>query len=576
MPLENYARILGDGAAALPDFAGTVFAGYQQAQLAQQQRQAAMAKQQQEMAMQADIEAALRNPTGAAFSGLMTRYPDLSKEFQAAWEVRDEAARNADLTSLGGVVSALNANRPELALETVKARVEADKAAGVENQAGEMLLDALEAGDSVRAKGLASYLIAAAAGPDKLDELTNGAAGTTVVSAGGSLVDKATGKELFRAGEAPKYLKAQNADGSETIIRAGGEAGGQVGGFDQFYNGFLAATEGGYAARDGKSGAPVNFGINQAANPDIDVAKLTQPEAAKLLKERYWDASGAEEIGDPALQAVHADTAVNMGVNAAKQMLIASKGDVGRYLGLREAKYRKLGGPDLPAWLSRNAKLREFVGGADGADVVFRSQGGVKAPAGYRATAEGNLEAIPGGPGDMSRKLKPVPVAGFKAIQENRNVLSKLDKALVEVAKYPAAFGPKAYLPDFALQRIDPKGVKARAAVADLGSMIINQRSGAAVSAAEFPRLVPFIPSAKDDPATVKTKLENMRAEMAAMVAEDEEFFSPENGYRSVAARPRTVSPDKPATPKTRAEVEALPSGTPFINPADGRVLTKK
>ena len=37
---------------------------------------------------------------------------------------------------------------------------------------------------------------------------------------------------------------------------------------------FVLEKEGGYTASDGESGAPANFGINQRANPDIDVKNL--------------------------------------------------------------------------------------------------------------------------------------------------------------------------------------------------------------------------------------------------------------------------------------------------------------
>lgn len=166
-----------------------------------------------------------------------------------------------------------------------------------------------------------------------------------------------------------------------------------------------------------------------------------------------------------------------------------------------------------------------------------------KPPSGYRWTPEGNLAPIPGGPGDVSGKLKPIPPTGFKAIQDNRNALGKIDKALRAIEANPNATGLKAFAPEFALQRADPAGVPARAAIADIGSLVINQRSGAAVSAAEFPRLAPFIPSARDDAATVKAKLSNMRAELAFMVQEDEDFYSPENGYRPAPARQPTPTP---------------------------------
>jgi hypothetical protein len=109
-------------------------------------------------------------------------------------------------------------------------------------------------------------------------------------------------------------------------------------GFENFYVNFLAAHEGGYTADDG-NGSPANFGINQGANPDVDVANLTQTDAKQLLHDRYWVASGADRL-PPELAVIHGDTAVNMGVRTANELLALSDGDPSRYLELRDARYR--------------------------------------------------------------------------------------------------------------------------------------------------------------------------------------------------------------------------------------------
>jgi hypothetical protein len=40
--------------------------------------------------------------------------------------------------------------------------------------------------------------------------------------------------------------------------------------------------------------------------------------------------------------------------------------------------------------------------------------------------------------------------------------------------------------------------------------------------------------------------------------------------------QPKSFSNDSPAEPKSKAEFDALPSGTPFINPSDGKLMRKK
>jgi hypothetical protein len=136
--------------------------------------------------------------------------------------------------------------------------------------------------------------------------------------------------------------------------------------FEKFYAGFLAAHEGGYVENDG-NGSPANFGINQGANPDIDVASLSQADAKQILYQRYWLAAGADQLPEN-LAMVHGDTAVNLGVGTANQLLALSNGELETYLQLREARYRGIAAPDsdkaryLPIWLARNDDLRNFVG----------------------------------------------------------------------------------------------------------------------------------------------------------------------------------------------------------------------
>lgn len=140
-------------------------------------------------------------------------------------------------------------------------------------------------------------------------------------------------------------------------------------GFDAMWSQFTAPREGGYTPAD-SNGAPANFGINQAANPDIDVKNLTPAQAAKIAKDRYWTPSGAGSLA-PELAAVQFETAFNMGVPAAKKLLAQSGGDVNTYLALREKRYRDIAAKDpskaanLPVWLARNADLKNLISGGD-------------------------------------------------------------------------------------------------------------------------------------------------------------------------------------------------------------------
>ncbi len=60
-------------------------------------------------------------------------------------------------------------------------------------------------------------------------------------------------------------------------------------------------------------------------------------------------------------------------------------------------------------------------------------------------------------------------------------------------------------------QRVDPKGVDTRALIANVSSLVIHDRSGANVTVGEAPRLKPFIPSIRDEPEAIVTKLRRLR-----------------------------------------------------------------
>jgi hypothetical protein len=149
----------------------------------------------------------------------------------------------------------------------------------------------------------------------------------------------------------------------------------------------------------------------------------------------------------------------------------------------------------------------------------------------------------------LGPKLKDAPPAVQTAILGNAQNLARAERALSllegkdigDPAKGgqkgdAAATGLKGYLPNQLLNRVDPDGVDARAAIADLGSLVIHDRSGAAVTAAEFPRLAPFIPTEKDDADTVKKKLRRFVQVYKEENTVLHQTYNPQNGYRSPGA----------------------------------------
>jgi hypothetical protein len=141
--------------------------------------------------------------------------------------------------------------------------------------------------------------------------------------------------------------------------------------------------------------------------------------------------------------------------------------------------------------------------------------------------------------GPKAATERALPGAAAQKLFDNQANLRRAETALalmegrdVGTMKGDAdATGWKGFVPDALLQRLDPKGIDARAAIGDLGSLVIHERSGAAVTAAEFPRLQPFIPTPNDDPETVKKKLRRF-AQVYKDIAGETASFYKESGYK--------------------------------------------
>jgi hypothetical protein len=173
--------------------------------------------------------------------------------------------------------------------------------------------------------------------------------------------------------------------------------------------------------------------------------------------------------------------------------------------------------------------------------------GKAKAPLGYRWDASGeNLEIIPGGPADKQEKLKPIPAHINTAISTNDMSIKRIQEALDLIKKNPDAVGLKNLLPGQALDRMDPKGVAARSAISDIGSLVIHDRSGSAVSVGEMQRLG-FIPTPTDRADNAKTKLEAMLKWAKLNQQGLSETYGEDQGYKSSP----TLSGKSKAAPAT-------------------------
>jgi lysozyme family protein len=152
-----------------------------------------------------------------------------------------------------------------------------------------------------------------------------------------------------------------------------GGAGSVAPGFESAVNFVIDQNEGGstLVANDNGRG-PTKFGINQAANPGVDVPNLTRAQAVSIYRSKYWNAIGGDDL-PPALALAAFDAAVNQGVGNAQKWLAQSGGDVTKFLALRRQGYAGLlkdpaNAQYADTWTGRMGRVTDQVIGLTGGD----------------------------------------------------------------------------------------------------------------------------------------------------------------------------------------------------------------
>lgn len=163
---------------------------------------------------------------------------------------------------------------------------------------------------------------------------------------------------------------------------------------------------------------------------------------------------------------------------------------------------------------------------------------------------------------------KDIPANVNKSIIENQQNLAKLDEAIAAVQKNPGALGLKYMVPGMETlgQYTDKEGVPTRASVADIGSMVLHDRSGAAVTVSEMPRLKPFIPSASDSPEAATNKLRRFREQYAQEAELLSQTYSRDQGYKE---SPLLKGGSKPAGGPAPAQTKTI-GGKTYANDGKG------
>lgn len=178
---------------------------------------------------------------------------------------------------------------------------------------------------------------------------------------------------------------------------------------------FVAGQEGGFTPNDAGAG-PTNFGINQRANPDVNVKSLTPESASQIRKQRYWDAIKGDTL-PPQTAMVAYDAAINQGQDYARQLVERTGGDPTLMLYQRRQDYRAIAkqnplkAPNLPTWEKRLDDLQAQLKATPVADTVpVADQGGGMEPyrklemlGGAARVGAGDF----GGIADIAKGLKP-------------------------------------------------------------------------------------------------------------------------------------------------------------------------
>lgn len=78
--------------------------------------------------------------------------------------------------------------------------------------------------------------------------------------------------------------------------------------------------EGGYVNHPSDPGGETKYGISKRAYPDVDIAELTEEDAASIYKRDYWDRIKGDDI-PASVACVVMDYAVNSGISRASKAL---------------------------------------------------------------------------------------------------------------------------------------------------------------------------------------------------------------------------------------------------------------
>jgi hypothetical protein len=173
---------------------------------------------------------------------------------------------------------------------------------------------------------------------------------------------------------------------------------------------FVAYHEGGKTRNDG-IGHTAAFGIDQNANPNVDVLSLT-PRQAQAIRYKYWQSIGGDALAkvDPRAAMIAYDTAIAAGPSVAIKMVRNHQGDAAKMYKARVdfmeglvAKNPTKFGPVAKSWRTNNDNLGKTLGLIPGTPnmppLEKLAANGVYTPPGYEADSSAWPKSIRYGAG---------------------------------------------------------------------------------------------------------------------------------------------------------------------------------
>lgn len=156
---------------------------------------------------------------------------------------------------------------------------------------------------------------------------------------------------------------------------------GQFSDFQSSANYIMDKFEGGGKLVRGDGGKGYSkFGVNQVANPDLDIPNLTRAQAEDRYK-KYWNEINADKLPEN-MRLAALDTAINFGSGKANQMIAQSNNDPQRLIAIRKDEHARLAqeqpdrlGKYADGWAVRDNSLAAAIpvatGGKTGTFIDF-------------------------------------------------------------------------------------------------------------------------------------------------------------------------------------------------------------